>query len=92
METPEAIGLRDSPGYLREATHKQLAKLLTALICEEEFVEGSLAKDFESGLLRRIARRASVLSSGDDGVERECALERREGLVSRLPDPPFNVI
>ena len=39
----------------------ELAKLLTAIIRSDRFVEGSIAGAFESGLLARIARRAAVL-------------------------------
>ena len=43
-------------------------------IKQERFVEGSLGKDFESGLLTRIARRAAVLSDCLGGEERESAV------------------
>ena len=61
-ETLEAVSLRDDPASLEEATDVQLEKLLTALIRQDRFVEGSLGKDFESGLLKRILKRASALS------------------------------
>ena len=60
-ETPEAVSLREEPASLDEATHVQLEKLLTALILQERYIGGSLARDFESGLLTRILRRASAL-------------------------------
>jgi hypothetical protein len=43
------------------ATQEELAKLLTAIIRSDRFVEGSLEGAFESGLLAAICRRAAVL-------------------------------
>ena len=62
IQTPEAISLRDDPSSLEEATHEQLERLLTALIRQDRFVEGLLGCAFESGLLAKIVKRASVLS------------------------------
>jgi hypothetical protein len=53
--------LRDRPEALAKASADDLAKLLTAIVRSDRFVEGSLAGAFESGLLARIARRAAAL-------------------------------
>lgn len=61
-ETPDALGLRDNPDYLAGATPKQLAKLLTTLVRQERFCEGTLQVAFSTGLLTRIASRAAGLA------------------------------
>jgi hypothetical protein len=62
MQTPEAIALRDDTEVLKRANPDQLAKLLTMLIRQDRFVEGSLAETFDSGLLTAILRRAAALA------------------------------
>lgn len=62
MQTSEAARLRDEEAALAVATHRQLVHLLTTLIRQDRFCEGSLAGAFESGLLTRIIRRAAVLA------------------------------
>lgn len=59
--TEEAIALRADPAALANASPEQLAKLLTAVIRQDRFVEGALNGAFESGLLAAIARRAAAL-------------------------------
>lgn len=61
--TPEAVGLRRGDGFER-ATPIALARLLTALIRQDRFVEGTLVEAHESGLLRRIVARAADLAEG----------------------------
>jgi hypothetical protein len=61
LDGPEGGRLRDDPETVATATSEQLAKLLTAIIRSDRFVEGSIAGAFESGLIVRIARRAKVL-------------------------------
>ena len=61
LKGDEGQALRDDPEALARATPDQLAKLLTAIIRSDRFVEGSMAGAFESGLLARIARRAAAL-------------------------------
>jgi hypothetical protein len=61
-DTPEAIGLRDEPDTLSKATPEQLSKLLTTLVRQERFCEGSLQDAFETGLLTGIVKRAKALS------------------------------
>lgn len=57
----EAGELASRPEALARATPEQLAKLLTVLIRQDRFVEGSLAEAFESGFLVAITRRAAAL-------------------------------
>lgn len=63
VQTPEAGELRDNPKVLAGATADQLAKLLTVVIRQERFCEGSLEAAFESGLLTGIVRRAAQLET-----------------------------
>jgi hypothetical protein len=53
--------LRNDRSALASATPKQLSKLLTAMVRADRFVEGSLAADWESGLLRAVCERAEAL-------------------------------
>jgi hypothetical protein len=57
----EARELTRDPQALARATHEQLAKLLTVLIRQDRFVDGTLAEAFDSGLLVAILRRADAL-------------------------------
>ena len=61
METDQARRLRDDPTATPEATVEQLQKLLTTVIRQDKFVEGSLAEAFASGLLTAILRRVEQL-------------------------------
>ena len=61
METEEGRSLRDRPEAVAAATPVQLARLLTAIIRSDRFVEGSIEGAFQSGLLAGIARRAAAL-------------------------------
>jgi len=65
-QTPEAQSLRDDPKVLATATLDQLAKLITVLVRQERFAEGSLMEAFEGGLVLGIVRRAEVLMEGAD--------------------------
>ena len=69
MGTPEALSLRDSPASLAKATPAQLAHLLTVLIRQDRFAEGSLVASYESGLLTGILRRAAVLAGESGGSD-----------------------
>ena len=60
MET-EGRAFRHQPDAVASATPEDLAKLLTAIVRSDRFVEGSIEGAFESGLLARIARRAATL-------------------------------
>ncbi len=57
----EGRALRDDPAAIASATPDQLARLLTAIVRSDRFVEGSIAGAFESGLLAGISRRAAAL-------------------------------
>ena len=63
MQTQEASRLRDDSDALATATPDQLARLLTVLIRQERFCEGSLGAAYESGLLSGILRRMAALAS-----------------------------
>lgn len=63
MQTTEARRLRDKEDALASATSDQLARLLTVVIRQERFCEGSLASAYDSGLLTGILRRAAALES-----------------------------
>ncbi len=66
MQGDEGQALRDRPDALATATPEQLARLVTAIIRSDRFVEGSIVGAFESGLLTRIAKRAAALLAGMD--------------------------
>ena len=61
LQTDEGRSLRDDPAAVATASPDQLGMLLTAIIRSDRFTEGSIAGAFESGLLARIARRATAL-------------------------------
>jgi hypothetical protein len=61
LRTGEGRALRDRPEALDTASPDDLARLLTAIVRSDRFVEGSMVGAFESGLLASIARRAVVL-------------------------------
>lgn len=67
--TCEAKALLTVEDALPVASADQLRKLLTTIIRRDRFVEGALLDAFTSGLMRRIALRASALlaevASGD---------------------------
>jgi hypothetical protein len=69
MGTPEALNLRDAPASLVNATPAQLAHLLTVVIRQDRFAEGSLVASYESGLLTGILRRAAVLAGESGGSD-----------------------
>jgi hypothetical protein len=66
----EAGELLNNSETLARATPEQLAKLLTVLVRQDRFVEGSLAQAFDSGFLVAIVRRA-------DALRREISTEER---------------
>ena len=61
MDADQGRAMRDDPDAVARADADQLAKLLTAIVRSDRFVEGSIQGAYESGLLLRIARRAQVL-------------------------------
>jgi hypothetical protein len=60
-QTPEACQLRDDPEALASADAEQLSRLLTVLVRQERFADGTLLDAFESGLITRILKRAQGL-------------------------------
>ncbi len=56
-----AAALRDDPKVLARATPAQIARLLTVLIRQERFADGTLDAAFATGLVQRIVDRAAVL-------------------------------
>jgi hypothetical protein len=53
--------LRDDPAVLASATEHELAQLLTVVIRQDRFCEGSLASALENGLILGILQRADQL-------------------------------
>lgn len=68
LATEEGRSLRENPDAPATATVDQLARLLTAIVRSDRFVEGSIEGAFASGLLARIARRAGVLLADREGT------------------------
>jgi hypothetical protein len=63
MRTEEAQALAREPARMAVASIDELAKVLTVSLRRDRFMEGSLAADFESGLIARVVRRAHELSA-----------------------------
>ena len=61
MKTDEAKKLRDDPTALAKASDYDLACLLTTLIRQDRFCEGSLEGAYDSGLLTGILQRAASM-------------------------------
>ncbi|MFO1148128.1 MAG: DUF6508 domain-containing protein [Alsobacter sp.] len=61
-KTEEARSLLADYRLIETATVEQLRKLLTMRVRMDRYCEGSLAGDFESGLLLAIVKRASALA------------------------------
>ena len=64
-QSERAIQLRDEESAIEHASADELCYLLTVLIRQDRFVEGSLLKAFDSGLMLRIVRRAKVLADSE---------------------------
>lgn len=63
MGAKEITDLRDNPEVMNRATTEDLSRLLTVVIRQDRFCEGSIADAFESGLLTAICRRAAQMES-----------------------------
>jgi hypothetical protein len=61
LSTPEATRLFEESGAVEQATYEQLSQMLTAMIRQERFGEGSLDGYYQSGLLLRVLQRAKAL-------------------------------
>lgn len=62
-QTREYAQLREGKAALAKANPDQLARLLTVVIRQDRFVEGSLNVAYKSGLLVKIMRRAAELEA-----------------------------
>jgi len=60
---PRAKALRDEPEVLATAPPDDLARLLTVVVRQERFGDGSLADAYETGLLTAILRRMAALAA-----------------------------
>jgi hypothetical protein len=60
-QTSRALWLRNSPGSISQAGESDIFRLLTVCIRQDKFVEGALLEAFDSGLIRRIVRRAASI-------------------------------
>ncbi|GJD96241.1 DUF6508 domain-containing protein [Methylobacterium iners] len=61
-QTERAKALRDDPAVLASATEQELAQLLTVVIRQDRFCEGSVAGAFESGMILGVLRRLEQLT------------------------------
>jgi hypothetical protein len=68
--TEEAKAMCSDPSALAQATAEQLFHLITALMRQDRFSEGTLLGSFESGLILGIVRRAAVILK--DEQRRHC--------------------
>ncbi|MCW8308865.1 DUF6508 domain-containing protein [Acidiphilium sp. PA] len=67
--TAVARRLRSDESAIAEATLEELARLLTVLIRQERFAEGTLLDAFKAGLILRIIRRIDTLAqAGREGL------------------------
>jgi hypothetical protein len=78
LATDAGRALRDDPATVAGATSDDLARLLTAIVRSDRFVEGSISGAFESGLLARIARRAAALLEAGSVARPEVDLGQAE--------------
>jgi hypothetical protein len=60
--TPEAAQLRDSSTAIDRATVVQLARIMTTLIRQDRYAEGTLRSAWETGLLHRVLNRIAHLA------------------------------
>lgn len=63
--TEEAQAFLKDPATLAQATLEQLARLMTVMVRQEPFVEGTLMDFWNSGLLLGILRRVAELAKGE---------------------------
>ena len=84
--------MRDDPEVLARAAVDELAKLITVLVRQERFSEGSLMGAFGGGLVLGIVRRAGVLianvrgSVSDD--DEQGAIERFDSVEMQVTEEP----
>lgn len=70
-QTKEYRTLAKDPDALGRATPEQLANLVTVMIRQDRFVEGSLYSDFRSGLIVNVLRRAAALEAENPSKPRK---------------------
>ena len=70
MQTEEAQKLSQEPARMATATAGDLAKVLTVSLRRDRFMEGSLAVDFERGLITSIVARAHELGAANEAKPR----------------------
>jgi Family of unknown function (DUF6508) len=66
MRSDEAQALSEDAARMASATVEELAKVLTVSLRRDRFMDGSLAGDFERGLITRIVARAHELSAAKE--------------------------
>jgi hypothetical protein len=62
IQSPEGQLLTRHPAALAKATSEQLARLLTTLLRQERFSDGTLSDAFDRGILLAVVRRAEMLT------------------------------
>lgn len=67
MATERANELLQEADALAGATSAELAQLLTVIIRQDRFIEGSLLEHFSNGLILGIVRRAAILATAEAG-------------------------
>jgi hypothetical protein len=65
-DSREATSLRDDPNAIAAASLDQLSKLITVIVRQDRFAEGTLANAFETGLITRILSRLATISTSPD--------------------------
>lgn len=61
-QSSHAMRLRDDPDSIFQADARDLFRLLTMYIRQDKFVEGALLEAFDTGLIKRIVRRAALMT------------------------------
>ncbi len=61
LQTPHGVALSSAPAAIAGASSTDLARLVTAIVRGDRFVEGNLAGAIESGVVTAICRRAVAL-------------------------------
>ena len=61
LRTPEGVALSSGPDAIAGAGSSDLARLVTAIVRGDRFMEGNLAGAIESGIVTAICRRAAAI-------------------------------
>lgn len=67
IDTPEAWHLLNDPESVRRATKQQVAYLLTVILRQDRFADGTILEAVRSGYLQRLLHRIRALDSSADG-------------------------